>query len=204
MLSSVSVKGGILLQKRWIISYPDFEGKSCWAVPSLPPAQLHLGMGWTAHHHLKQKRNKAFKGSLTSTDPSTRTHTHTHHETHMQVFSVCVVSCKPMSKVHLQVLEIYLYRLCVTKGGCKLKNIKGCVGVFTHCISSLAGSHTQQRERGVGTLRGGGWRGQSCAVYLGIRLRHTWYKDSIFYLLFVHCCAELRVSHKYRYIYSIK
>lgn len=45
-----------------------------------------------------------------------------------------------------------------------------CVCVLTHCVSRLAGSHTEHREGGVGALRGGGRRGQGCAVHLGIRL----------------------------------
>lgn len=57
----------------------------------------------------------------------------------------------------------------------KWMQIKGFkkVCVLTHCISSLAGSHTEQREGGVGALGRGGGRGQSCAVHLGIRLTHT-------------------------------
>lgn len=42
------------------VSYPGCEGKNCSAAPSLPPAQMHLGKGWTAHHHLKQEAEEAW------------------------------------------------------------------------------------------------------------------------------------------------
>lgn len=42
------------------VSYPGCEGKNCSAAPSLPPAQMHLGKGWTAHHHLKQEAEETW------------------------------------------------------------------------------------------------------------------------------------------------
>lgn len=41
------------------VSYPGCEEKNCSAAPSLPPAQMHLGKGWTARHHLKQETEEA-------------------------------------------------------------------------------------------------------------------------------------------------
>lgn len=37
------------------VSYPGCEEKNCSAAPSLPPAQMHLGKGWTARHRLTQE-----------------------------------------------------------------------------------------------------------------------------------------------------
>lgn len=42
------------------VSYPGCEGKNCSAAPSLPPAQMHLGKGWTAHHHLTQETEEGW------------------------------------------------------------------------------------------------------------------------------------------------
>lgn len=41
------------LERAPAASYPGCEGKNCSAAPSLPPAQMRLGRGWTAHRHLK-------------------------------------------------------------------------------------------------------------------------------------------------------
>lgn len=48
------------LERAPAASYPGCEGKNCSAAPSLPPAQMHLGKGWTVHHHLKQEPEEAW------------------------------------------------------------------------------------------------------------------------------------------------